>query len=81
MYNEGSLEQISVTKYLALFVVLTLYHGSKPQWIYQSTVRLASHRIVPGQAVKQFTSTSWFHFRKELITSVHARAEVQCEWP
>jgi hypothetical protein len=34
-----------------------------------------SHRIVLGQAVKQFISTSC-HFHKELITSVHARAEV-----
>jgi hypothetical protein len=33
------------------------------------------HRTVPGQAVKQFISTSYFHFRKELITSEYARAE------
>jgi hypothetical protein len=37
-----------------------------------------NHRIVPGQAVKQFTSTTCLHFRKELKT-VHARAEVQYE--
>jgi hypothetical protein len=32
-----------------------------------------------GQAVNQFSSTSCLHFSKELITSVHARAEVQWE--
>jgi hypothetical protein len=36
--------------------------------------------IIPGKAVKPFTSTSCLHFRKELITAVHARAEVQCKW-
>jgi hypothetical protein len=27
-------------------------------------------RIVPGLAIKQFTSTSCFHFRQEEVTSV-----------
>jgi hypothetical protein len=37
------------------------------------------HRTVPGHAVKQFIRTSYFHFRKELITSECARAE-QRKW-
>ena len=36
-----------------------------------------SHHTFPRQAVKQFTSTSCLHFRKELqVTSVHAKAVV-----
>jgi hypothetical protein len=33
-----------------------------------------SYRIVPGQAFKQFTSTSCLHFRKELIIFVRYSA-------
>jgi hypothetical protein len=38
-----------------------------------------SPSIIPGQANKQITSISCLPFCKELITSVHARAEVLCE--
>jgi hypothetical protein len=46
---------------LLLLVVLTPDYGSKPPWIYQSTVQ-------PPQIVKQFTSrpTNCPHFHKEL---------------
>jgi hypothetical protein len=39
--------------------------------------RQFSYSIVPGQAVQH----SYLHFSKELITSEHATAEVQCELP
>jgi hypothetical protein len=57
---------------VVVLVVFTPDHGSKPK----GTVL---PRIIPGKAVKQFTSTSCLPFRKELITFVHARAEKQCE--
>jgi hypothetical protein len=42
------------------------FHSGSRQLATSITRAQFSHRIVPGQAVKQFTSTSWLHFRKEL---------------
>jgi hypothetical protein len=51
-------------------VVFNPDHGSNS---IEFTRAQFSHRIVPGQAVKQFTSS------QETETSVHSTAVVQCE--
>jgi hypothetical protein len=51
--------------------------------LQQATLNLPEHSSdIASFLCKQFTSTSKLHFRKELITSVQARAEIlKREWP
>ena len=47
--------------------------GSLPSGQWHIELHCSVHSTVPGQAVKQFTSTRCLHFRKELLaTPVHA---------
>jgi hypothetical protein len=71
------------TLFICIKIMVYCFHYIRIMTVSHITKAWFSHRIVPGQTFKQFTSTSCLHFRRELhvVTNYWSKwGEVQSEW-